>query len=375
MKFGALVFEGGPVSGPIEGWVARAREELCLDLACRLSRIDVFDGVFVVTDRAALAERALGVPGVEAVLGEGRGFHFGRRLNEAVAELGLDAFVYMSGGSGALMSQAELEAFARAVLVDPGAIVANNVYSADMFGCCQPRMLADGGVPPVDNQVPMWAATEKGMRAVGLEPTVGASFDIDTPTDLLVFARVARALRPDAARIVDMVMEAPVGRATPRLEAAAGRLAVDLSEVALFGRVSPVTVSHLNHVTRCRIRAYSEERGMRAVGRELPGAARSRVARLAQRAGGEAVFADLAWCADAAFFDSRVFFSHMGADLSADQRFASDLFLWEDVGHRRVAEFTRAALECGIPVVLGGHCLVSGGIRALAAQAHQGDVV
>ena len=192
---------------------------------------------------------------------------------------------------------------------------------------------------------------------------------------MLVFACVARALRPDAARIVDMVMEAPVGRATPRLEAAAGRLAVDLSEVALFGRVSPVTVSHLNHVTRCRIRAYSEERGMRAFGRDLPGAARSLVARLAQRAGWEAFFADLAWCADAAFFDSRVFFSHMGADLSADQRFASDLFLWEDVGHRRVAEFTRAALECGIPVVLGGHCLVSGGIRALASQAHQGDVV
>ena len=225
----------------------------------------------------------------------------------------------------------------------------------------------------MDNQVPMWAATEKGMRAVGLEPTVGASFDIDTPTDLLVFACVAGSAAGCRSHRGHGDGGA-CGRATPAWRPPLGGWRWT-SEVALFGRVSPVTVSHLNHVTRCRIRAYSEERGMRAFGRDLPGAARSLVARLAQRAGWEAFFADLAWCADAAFFDSRVFFSHMGADLSADQRFASDLFLWEDVGHRRVAEFTRAALECGIPVVLGGHCLVSGGIRALAAQAHQGDVV
>ena len=37
----------------------------------------------------------------------------------------------------------------------------------------------------------------------------------------------------------------------------------------------------------------------------------------------------------------------MGADLSADQRFASDLFLWEDVGHRRVAEFTGRPWNAG----------------------------
>lgn len=378
MKYGALVFEGGKAGGPIEGWVARVREELCLDLMRRLAATGCFDEVAAVTDRPALARRASAEAGARAVLGAGEPigeFHFGCRLNQVIDELRLDSFLYMSGGSGALMADAELMAFAAAVLADKGSIVANNVYSADMFGCADARCIADAGIPAVDNQVPMWAAAERGVRPVGLEPTVGASFDIDTPADLLVFLRAAEAFRPLIQGVAQLVADGPCARAWPRLQAASAKLGVDLAEIALFGRVSPVTVSHLNSATKCRIRAFSEERGMRAFGRDVPGGARSLIGRLAERVGFRQFFADLAWCADAALIDSRVVFAHLGAALSAEERFASDLFLWEQVGHAGAAEFTHVAAESEIPVALGGHCLVSGGVRALAVREHWGDVL
>ncbi len=379
MKFGALVFEGGKVDGQIEAWVARAREELCVDLMGRLAVTGCFDEVVAVTDRPDLASRARTEAGVRVAVAEESAaageFHFGHRLNQVVDELGLDSFLYMSGGSGALMDDAELRAFAAAVLAGKDAIVANNVYSADMFGCADARAIAAYDIPAVDNQVPMWAAAERGLCAVGLEPTVGASFDIDTPADLLVFTHAAEAFRPQVEGVARLVAEGPIDRARSRLEAASAMLGVDLAEIALFGRVSPVSVSHLNTTTRCRIRAFSEERGMRAFGRDVPGGARSLIGRLAERVGFRQFFADLSWCSDAAFIDSRVCFAHLGAALDAEERFASDLFLWERVGHAGAAEFTHAAAESAIPVALGGHCLVSGGVRALAVREHRGNVL
>lgn len=382
MRYGALVFEGGAVGGPIEAWVASVREELCLDLMRRLAATGCFDEVIAVTDRPALAHRAEREARVTAVVEpadpRGTQFHFGHRLNQVVAGLGLDSFLYMSGGSGALMSEAELRRFAGAVLAGPGSIVANNVYSADMFGCADAGCIAVEEIPAVDNQVPMWAMAERGLRAEGLEPTVGASFDIDTPADLLVFVRAAEAFRPHAtgrAELTALVAAGPTARVWPRLADASAKLGVDLAEIALFGRVSPVTVSHLNSTTKCRIRAYSEERGMRAFGRDVPGGARSLIARLAERVGYGQFYRDLSWCADAALVDSRVAFAHMGACLGTEERFASDLFLWEQVGHTGAAELTQAAFESQIPVALGGHCLVSGGVRALAVWEHRSDVL
>ena len=375
MKFAALVFEGGPCSGKIESWVCRVREELCLDLMRRLGNLGIFDAVIAVTDRPDLARRAEVEAGAVASLGEAQTqFHFGRRLAELVQEFHVDAFVYISGGAGALMSTSELASFAAISESVPDAIVANNIYSADMFGCACAKRLIAYDIPGVDNQIPMWAAS-KGMRPVGLEPTVGASFDIDTPADLMVLSEVIPSIRPELEHVAGEIASGPIFRAKDAFEGVRRCLATDLAEIALFGRVSPVTVNHLNSTTRCRIRAYSEERGMRAFGRDVPGGAKSLIAKLMEGIGFPRFFEGLAWCADAALFDTRVFFSHMGADLSAEERFASDLFLWEQVGHEGVAEFTRAAHDVGIPVVLGGHCLVSGGVRALAESGRVRDVV
>jgi hypothetical protein len=114
---------------------------------------------------------------------------------------------------------------------------------------------------------------------------------------------------------------------------------------------------------------------MRAFGRDKPGMARSLIGRMVEARGPEAFFADLAWCCNAAFIDTRVIFSHMGANLSQEERFSSDLFLWEKVRNADAACLVQAALDAEIPVMLGGHSLVSGAVRALAACTGRRGVV
>ena len=75
---------------------------------------------------------------------------------------------------------------------------------------------------------------------------------------------------------------------------------------------------------------------------------------------------------DAAFLDTRVIFNHAGKNPSAPDRFYSDMLEAESVADPWLWEFTLGAREAAIPVVLGGHSLVSGGMLALIDAAWEG---
>lgn len=375
--FVGLVFEGGQHSGDVEGWVARAREEMAILLARRLVDTDLLDKVVFVTDRPALAERAASLAGVDTAVTpdeSASSFHFGRRLAQVIAEYDAAGFIYMSGGSGLLMNMDELAGFVLATQERPGCVVANNVYSADMFGAADSQAALPAELPATDNGVPM-TAHAAGIPVYGLPPTTGNTFDIDTPSDLVVLGDVIPILAPYAQCVRDVAARGPVERAVPVLAAARAALARDLAEIALIGRVSPATVADLNSRTTCRLRVYSEERGMRAFGRDKPGMARSLIGKMIESDGPGAFFANLAWCSDAAFIDTRVLFAHMGAALSQEERFCSDLFLWENVTSGDASCLIQEALDAQIPVMLGGHSLVSGAVRALAACTGRRGVV
>jgi hypothetical protein len=69
--------------------------------------------------------------------------------------------------------------------------------------------------------------------------------------------------------------------------------------------------------------------------------------------------------ADAMFLDSRVILAARKSwPLPAD-RFNSDLRRPDEVADPFLRDFTAAALAAPIPIVLGGHSLVAGGLLAL----------
>lgn len=62
-------------------------------------------------------------------------------------------------------------------------------------------------------------------------------------------------------------------------------------------------------------------------------------------------------------------FNHLRIVPSASDRFYSDLLRVDEIADPTVREFTRAAANAKIPVLLGGHSLVAGGLWALIDAA------
>ncbi len=110
---------------------------------------------------------------------------------------------------------------------------------------------------------------------------------------------------------------------------------------------------------------------MRASGREARGEVRSLLGFYVDSVGPRRFFESLGKLGQAAFLDSRVVFNHRGLRPSAADRFHSDLLEAEAIADSFVREFTAAAREAPIPVLLGGHSLVSGGLWALIDAAWQ----
>jgi hypothetical protein len=146
--------------------------------------------------------------------------------------------------------------------------------------------------------------------------------------------------------------------------------------ILVAGRVSAATWRYVERETACSTRVLSEERGMRASGRQDRGEVRSLLAYYLEAAGLESFFAALASMANAVLLDNRVLFAHRGSLPSAADRFYSDLRRPDRVGDPFVRAFTRAAMDAPVPVIMGGHSLVTGGLYALveAAWARGHDV-
>jgi len=141
------------------------------------------------------------------------------------------------------------------------------------------------------------------------------------------------------------------------------------AEVLVAGRVSASTWAYLEQETACRVRLFSEERGMRASGRQARGEALSLLGFYLDEVEEDRFFVTLAGMSQAAFLDSRVLFAHRRIWPSVTDRFYSDLRQPEKISDPWVRRFTQAAIEAPIPVVLGGHSLVSGGLYALVEAA------
>jgi hypothetical protein len=146
--------------------------------------------------------------------------------------------------------------------------------------------------------------------------------------------------------------------------------------ILVAGRVSSATWSYLERETACSTRVLSEERGMRASGRQARGEVRSLLGHYLDAVGLQRFFETLATMGQAVFIDNRVIFAHRGLWPTAADRFHSDLRQPSEIADPFVRALTEAAMAAPVPVIMGGHSLVAGGMYALveAAWARGHDV-
>ena len=113
---------------------------------------------------------------------------------------------------------------------------------------------------------------------------------------------------------------------------------------------------------------------MTASGRFAAGQVKSLVGAHLSRLGPTAFFDELSEMVQAVFFDTRVVFAHGQHWPSTGDRYASDLGLVESIRDPWLRQLTSAALEAPIPVVLGGHGVVSGDLYGLVEVARAGGL-
>lgn len=356
-----LVLYLGSVRGtPVEDLVGRAQQALALDNAELAARTGLFREVVLVTD----ANLEFPIPdGVVVERQGGPNFHFGQSLADLVARRRPEAVVYLGGGFGPFIDVELLGDLVGRLAGAEAAVIANNIFSADLVAFRPAEALLRVSLPARDNPLAQVLYRQAGLPISELPRSARTQFDLDTPTDLAVL----KYHGVDRPRLGQVLAGTQID--ISRLEAAAGWLVEPYAEVIVAGRVGSYVLAHLERETACRTRVFSEERGMQADGREERGQVRSVLGFLLEAVGVEAFFERMARLGQAMFLDSRVLFAHLGLRLSRADRFYSDLGDFEAVLDPLARRVTAAAAQAPIPVVMGAHSLVSGGLYAVIDAA------
>jgi hypothetical protein len=292
----------------------------------------------------------------------------------------VDAIGYVGGGALPLLADSALDALLSPI---PGEVVANNRFSADAFVVAGDvgRALAALEACATDNAAPR-AMLAAGFAWRDLGTTPWARFDVDTTLDLALLrlaTRLAdqRQQHPAVAGFLEMA-RLPGNRPleVPHLDAIGTVMRDRNAELVVAGRLAASTWAELETETACRVRAFVEERGMRsAPGSSLP---RSILAGHMRATSPTALVEELATLGDAVVMDTRVLMAavagsaHDSAWPPEEERFASDFGDVTRIETAWLRELTAAAVGAPVPFLMGGHALVSDGLRLIMAAAWQG---
>jgi len=337
-----------------ERLVCSAREASLSDLMTTLCEAGL-DRIFLVTNDDNLAEHLHASNVCTIASTSNSSFHFGNTLQELISKYSLDGIVYFGSGSGALVTNEKMKTLISFAKQSAAAALFNNFYSCDFAAIAEARTLLETSLPAIDNSLG-FALSALGFACFSLPHDSSTQFDIDTPADLSILA--ATELGGEALRTL-INQQQPIH---PTVSSVIHHLTDRALHLYLIGRVNPATWSHFEQQIACRTSALAEGRGMRAYPNNketfLGGALRLHQARK--------FFSRLADVTDAAIIDTRPLLRGEGQLPSRSDRFASDLYRPELIKDRLWATFTREAMAAKIPVILGGHSLVSGGLYLLA---------
>ncbi len=355
-----VIFEGGQESSSVEAEMAAVRQAFLLDNISKLKSSPLVGDIFLLTNYPDLAREgeSLGARSFVNHISPAE-FSFGRELQKIIKENLLKHLFYLGGGGGPLLTVEEINDICHRLLTADKAIFSNNSQSADLVAFTPASLLLQISPPATDNVLAVELQNGSGIDQILIPPSLGTFFDLDTPADLLVMAATswagphARESLAAASLDIDDILKARMV------------LAGDYEEILLIGRIGAPVIAKMNLYLKARLRVFSEERGMKALGRLKNKEVVSFIGYFLDEVGIEKFFSYISSTAACAFIDSRVIFAHKKLEPTVEDRFNSDLGRWQGIKDSFVREFTRAAVEAPVPIILGGHSLVSGGLWAL----------
>lgn len=367
-RIGAVIMMGGGGNTPQERFVTRAKQAATIDLI-NLLQLHQVAPIILCTPNADWVplDTAIWISPDPT----GRAFHFGDFLAEAISANGLNRVLYFGGASAPLIDH-ELMGMLIGLVRTAGTpesripeqiVLTNNLHSSDWAAITHAQdILHLLKTVNQDNSL-AWQLQNTGKYEVRtltrLRPS--AEFDIDTPTDVALLR-----YHPFCPPFLAMTLaEFEEYLATIPVQPIVELLRREGSHLALIGRVAPKAWEALSKQTKTWIRVYSEERGMVASERAARGEVRSLLGYLLEAKGTHAFFKILSELTEGAIIDTRVLMAHQQREFSDADRFASDLYMVDQIQDGWLRDFTAAAKEAAIPILLGGHSIVAGGLYIL----------
>ncbi len=350
-----VIFHGGTGTGAAESLVARARAAAARATAAT-ALAGGFEAVILATDSGeAFAPLPSGV--LLDLDAPGEPFDYDTRLRGIIQRYGLLKPAVMGSGSVPLAGIDDFRLIAEQLEARDGRFITNNFFSADLTAWTPGEALARLGRIDRDNVLPRRLRDEAGLAPVILPRTTATQFDLDTPADLAVLA-LTPGLAPGLAEAV-----APARPAAERFRPLLRLLCDRDGQLIVAGRVGSQSWHYLERETACRVRMFSEERGLATAPADHRPA--SLLGFLIEAVGFERFFERMARLGDALVLDTRVIEAHLGITPSREDRFQSDLLEAQAIDDPALRRLTEAAARAPLPVYLGGHSLVAGGLMAL----------
>jgi hypothetical protein len=356
-----IIFASGTAPRhPLLNQMHTVRQACARDLLERAIAARSFDPIVVATGDRAFAESIGDLPVTIDLDGNDGPFHFGRRLAELINRYQLTRLLYMGAASAPLLTAADLVQIAEAVQRHDRAVIANNINSTD-WAAITPASIVHAWIDrlPSDNSLGWVLSHEAGLQPIGWLPSPATRLDLDVPIDAQIAVRHPQCGSHVRAAVGQLPWE------DRRLRAACEVLRMRASRLIVAGRVPSWSVAQMEKTVQCWTRVYSEERGMRAAGRLGTGEVRSLLREHLRAVGLSRFMADLCSMTDAMLWDTRVLWAANGVWPSEEDRYAADLGLVDAISDPFIRDFTQAVLDAPIPIVTGGHALVSGGLWAL----------
>jgi hypothetical protein len=344
-----------------ERMISKARMANVLDHVERACRIEEIGRIIVVTNSRDMAKALAAYPVILEMAPDLSSVPFGEELASVIERHGIESLVYVGGGSAVFMNIEDLARMARSALAFPAVPLVNSFYSTDIVAFGKPSELTRLRRCQRDNQLGWVLGREERLKIRVLPSSLGTRFDIDTPVDLMIL----KTYPPNGRHLAAVVSSLPID---PSPLFGVMDVLVDRGrQCAVLGRIPLEAALSFDRGSACHLRLYVEERGMET--QERAGGIWSLAGQCMETLGISGFFQTLSRHAHAAIIDSRVLFNHLNLHPTRQDRFFSDLRKPDAIQNETVRRFTQEACKSSIPVVLGGHTLVSGGLLALAESA------
>ena len=357
-RTGAIIFHPSEGHSEVERMVASAREASTCDLIHSLQSL--IPTIVAVCSRGSSTEfESLGAHVV--AIEDSEEFHFGKTLKRIIREYALESVLYFGSGSGTLLTTGQLKDIVSFSQRVETAALFNNFYSCDFAVLTQTSSLLRLPIPEKDNGIGLLLA-DSGVNCYSLPRSLESQFDLDTPIDLLLLKKAGLG----GPQLHEFLSRQSFDH--PSLPQVVEFLTERSALVYLVGRISPVTWQAFEQQVACRTAGMIDGRGMKAYADRQPAV----LSNLFRERGFGDFFNALENSADAAIIDSRPLLACNGVLPSPHERFSSDLFRVSELEDPVWIEFTRQALDCSIPILLGGHSLVSGGLYLLSEICWKG---